>query len=240
MENDWRYIGNRGSTFYWVTNRGAPRLRIVATDIDGRSSERREIVAEDEATLDSATIVGDKLVVSYLSDARSMVRIFDLDGKPAGGIALPGIGYADSFRGEAGDPEGFYSFTSYNHPTAVYRYDSRTGETAAWAKPNVPFDPADFTVGQRFYRSRTGTRIPMFCSTSGPRPRRPARPALAIAASTSRNPSSRPAWPGFEQGSCSPVANLRGGRRIWLGLAVRGTARPKRTWFDDFIAAANI
>ena len=32
LENNWSYIGNRGDTFYWVTNVGAPRLRIVATD----------------------------------------------------------------------------------------------------------------------------------------------------------------------------------------------------------------
>ena len=33
LENQWDYIGNVGSTFSWATNKGAPRLRIVSTDV---------------------------------------------------------------------------------------------------------------------------------------------------------------------------------------------------------------
>ena len=48
LENDWTYLGNRGSTFYWQTNREAPRQRIVAMDIE-RPTELREIVPQDGA-----------------------------------------------------------------------------------------------------------------------------------------------------------------------------------------------
>ena len=29
LENDWSYLGNSGTTFYWRTNKDAPRQRIV-------------------------------------------------------------------------------------------------------------------------------------------------------------------------------------------------------------------
>jgi prolyl oligopeptidase len=242
MENDWRYIGNRGSTFYWVTNRGAPRLRVVATDIDRPSGEAREIVAEQEATLDSASIVGDKLLVSYLADAKTEVRSFALDGRPTGKITLPGIGYVGSFSGDAGDPEGFYSFTSYNVPTTIYRYDARSGETSVWAQPRVAFSPQDFTVEQRFYRSKDGERIPLFLvyrkdlDLSRPRPTLLYGYGGFNVSVTPSFSSTNLAW--VEQGGVYAVANLRGGGEYGAAWHDAGRLARKQNVFDDFIAAA--
>ena len=54
LQNDWQYIGNRGSTFYWATNTEAPRLRIVSTDISRPGLDVKQLVAEDAATLNGA------------------------------------------------------------------------------------------------------------------------------------------------------------------------------------------
>ena len=241
MENDWRYLGNQGSTFYWITNRGAPRLRIVATDIDRPFTELREIVPEDEATLDSAGIVGDKLLVSYLADAKTEIRTFALDGRRAGTIALPGIGYVGGFRGEPGDPEAFYSFTSYNYPTTIFRYDSSTGASSAWAQPQVAFSPQDFAVEQRFYRSKDGTRIPMFLFHRKDVELNRARPTLLYGYGGFNSPvtpsfsSTNLAW--VEQGGVLAVANLRGGGEYGAAWHDAGRLARKQNVFDDFIAA---
>src|SRR3546814_16776951 len=77
-------------------------------------------------------------------------------------IALPGIGTATGFDGEAGDPETFFSFTSFATPTTIYRYDVASGEATAWAQPELKFDSATFDVSQHFYTSKDGARVPMF------------------------------------------------------------------------------
>src|SRR6185503_6781527 len=114
MENDWNYLGNSGSVFYWRTNDGAPRQRIVATDVAQDGLQIREIVPQDAATLENASIVGNRLVAQYLVDAKSEVRTFGLDGRRIGAVALPGIGSAGGFRGDQSSSETFYSFASFN------------------------------------------------------------------------------------------------------------------------------
>jgi prolyl oligopeptidase len=54
LENNWSYVGNVGDTFYWVTNKDAPRLRLVSTDISRPTPEVKELIAQDEAVLDGA------------------------------------------------------------------------------------------------------------------------------------------------------------------------------------------
>ena len=241
LENDWRYLGNEGTRFYWVTNRGAPRLRIVATDIDRPVAEAREIVPENEATLDSASIVGDRLIAAYLVDAKTEVRTYTLDGRATGKVALPGIGSAAGFQGERGDPETFFTFTSFNYPTTVYRYDAASGQASVWAQPRVAFSPGDFAVEQRFYRSKDGTRIPLFLVYRKGLDLHRRHPTLLYgyggfnAAMTPAFSSTNLAW--IEQGGVYAMANLRGGSEYGSAWHDAGRLAKKQNVFDDFIAA---
>lgn len=241
LENNWSFVGNQGDTFYWVTNRGAPKLRIVSTDVNRPYTEAKQIVAEDEATLGDASIVGDKLIASYLVDAKTEVRTYDLNGRRAGTVKLPGIGTAGGFSGDADDSETFYAFSSFNMPTTIYRYDSRSGDTSVFAQPEVAFSPDDFTVSQRFYRSKDGTRVPMFVvhrkdlDTSKP------NPTLLYAYGGFNVPSlpgfspTRIAW--MEKGGVFALANIRGGGEYGKAWHDAGRLANKQNVFDDFIAA---
>jgi prolyl oligopeptidase len=240
LENEWRYVGNSGSHFVWVTNRDAPRLQIVTLDIADPNARPVTIVPEDAATLADASIVGDALIATYLVDAKSEVRRFGLDGTPAGTIALPGIGTASGFQGKPGDPETFFSFTSYATPTTIYRYDAGTGAVSTWARPEVAFDPADFTVEQRFYASKDGTRVPMFLvrknGTTGPAPTLLyGYGGFNIALTPAFSPTFL-AW--VDQGGVLAVANLRGGGEYGKAWHDAGRLANKQNVFDDFIAAS--
>ncbi|HEY0112754.1 MAG TPA: prolyl oligopeptidase family serine peptidase [Allosphingosinicella sp.] len=242
FESSWSYVGNVGSTFYWITDAGAARQKIVATDISRSGFEHRTIVPEDEATLGSASIVGGQLIASYLVHAKTEVRTFALDGRRLGAVTLPGIGSAGGFSGDADDPETFFSFTSFNVPAAVYRYDARTGQTSVWAEPRVPFTPADFTVEQRFYRSKDGTRIPLFLvyrkglDLSKPRPTLLYGYGGFNSSLTPSFSSTNLAW--VEQGGVYAAANLRGGGEYGKAWHDAGRLANKQNVFDDFIAAA--
>src|SRR5690606_9960397 len=114
------------------------------------------------------------LIVSYLEDASSQARTFDLAGKPLAPVALTGLGSVSGFTGKPGDPETFYSFASFNRPATVYRLNTATGETSVFAAPKLMFDPETIAVEQRFSASRDGTRVPMFIvrrkDVTGPAP----------------------------------------------------------------------
>jgi prolyl oligopeptidase len=240
LENDWSAIGNRGTLFYFSTNAEAPRDRVVTIDITDPTLTPTEIVPEQAETLAGASIVGDRLMLSYMVDAQTEVRRYGLDGTPDGVVALPGIGTASGFGGEAGDPETFFAFTSFNYPTTIFRYDVASGEAAPWAKPDVAFDPAEYAVEQRFFASKDGTRVPMFIvrkkTTTGPAPTLmwgyggfnvPYTPAFSAA---------RLAW--LEQGGVFVLANIRGGGEYGKAWHDGGRLANKQNVFDDFIAAA--
>jgi prolyl oligopeptidase len=239
LQHDWRYIGNQGSRFIWATNKGAPRLQIVSLDISQADPQPVTLVAESEATLDDASIVGDTLIASYLVDAKTEVRRFGLDGKPLGTVALPGIGTASGFDGKAGDPETYFAFTSYATPTTIYRYDAKTGEATVWEQPKVAFDPSMFKVEQRFYASKDGTRIPMFIvkrkDVTGPAPTLLyGYGGFNIALTPAFSPANL-AW--VDKGGVLAVANLRGGGEYGKAWHDGGRLANKQNVFDDFIAA---
>lgn len=242
LQNQWDYVGNVGNIFYWATNTEAPRLRIVSTDVTRPGLEVKPLVAEDEATLGGASIVGNQLIASYLVDAKTEVRTFTLDGRPTGKLTLPGIGTAGGFSGDASDSETFFSFSSFNMPATIYRYDSATGQMAVWAQPQVLFRPEDFTVSQRFYRSRDGTRVPMFIVHRRDLDMSKSHPTLLYAYggfNASMLPSfsaTRVAW--MEQGGVFAVANIRGGGEYGKAWHDAGRLAKKQNVFDDFIAAA--
>jgi prolyl oligopeptidase len=172
--NNWGYFGNRGSTFYFITDKDAPKQKIVSLDVAQAHPRAKTIVPQDEATLDGASLVGGKLVASYLADAKTEVRVYSPAGELTRKVELPGIGTAGGFGGEFDDPETFFAFTSFNRPTTVYRYNVATGEESVWAAPKLAFTPDEYKVEQVFYTSKDGTRVPMFvvrkASVTGPAP----------------------------------------------------------------------
>jgi prolyl oligopeptidase len=241
MQNQWDYIGNVGNTFYWATNTEAPRLRVVSTDISRPGLDVKQLVAEDEATLGAASIVGNRLIVSYLVDAKTEVRTFSLDGKPIDKVTLPGIGTAGGFSGDADDSETFFAFSSFNMPTTIYRYDAASGQVTPWAQPQVRFRPEDFTVSQRFYRSKDGTRVPMFIVHRRDLDMKKPHPTLLYgyggfnASMLPGFSASRMAW--VEQGGVFALANIRGGGEYGKAWHDAGRLAYKQNVFDDFIAA---
>lgn len=239
FDNNWGYIGNRGTTFYFVTDQGAPRQKVVALDVAAAKAAPKTVIAEDAATLEGAGLVGGKLIASYLADAKTEVRVHALDGSLTRKVELPGIGTAGGFTGEFDDPETFFYFTSFNQPTTVYRYDVASGQATSWAAPKLAFNPDDYSVEQRFYNSKDGTRVPMFVvrkkSVTGPAPTLLYGYGGFDISLTPGFSATRLAW--LEKGGVYAVANLRGGGEYGKEWHDAGRLAKKQNVFDDFIAA---
>ena len=237
LENEWSYAGNSGTTFFWNTNKDAPRGRIVAMDV-ARPQAIRDVVPQDQAVLEGAQTIGGQLVLSYLVDAKTEIRRYALDGRKLGTVKLPGIGTA-SISGDADDAEAFYAYTSFNAPTTIYRYDVKADRATAWASPKVAFDPNRYGVEQRFYTSKDGTRVPMFVvrrkDVTGPAPTMLWGYGGFNVSYTPAFSASRIAW--MEQGGVFVLANIRGGGEYGKAWHDGGRLKNKQNVFDDFIAA---
>ncbi|MFA5968241.1 MAG: prolyl oligopeptidase family serine peptidase [Sphingomonas sp.] len=241
LDNEWSLVGNEGGNFYWQTNKDAPRGKIVVMNLYARSAlpPVQDVVPEDKDVLESASILGGKILATYLADVKSEVRRYTPDGQLVGKVALPGIGSVVGGSGSAKDTETFFAFTSFTTPTTVFRYDVASDTSTVWAAPKVAFDPANFTVEQVFYPSKDGTRVPMFIvrkkGVTGP------APTLLYAYggfNITMNPgfsASRLAW--VEQGGVFALANIRGGGEYGKPWHDGGRLHNKQNVFDDFIAA---
>ena len=241
LDNNWELVGNQGDVFYFVTNSGAPRERIVSMDISTTSRATREVVPEDEATLENAQIIGDRIVASYLKDASNEIRVFDLAGRMTGTVDLPGLGTTAGFDGEPDDNESFFAFTSFATPTRIYRYDAGENAIAVFAEPDLNFDPDLYSVEQRFYQSKDGTRVPMFIVHRAGLDMSETHPTMLYGYggfNISITPSFSPAvlqW--MEMGGVYAVANIRGGGEYGMEWHDAGRLADKQNVFDDFIAA---
>jgi prolyl oligopeptidase len=242
LEASFSVIGNDGPVLFLRTDLDAPRSRIIAIDL--RAPERgnwKTLVAETNDTMASATLVGDRLVVEYMRDARSILRRFTQDGADLGEIALPGIGQVGGLSGREDESELFFSYSSFNQPSTIFRTDVVTGETRVFEQPALAFDPSLYETRQVFYASKDGTRIPMFITARRDLPRDRPHPTLLYGYggfNISLSPSysaSTIAW--LEQGGVYAVANLRGGGEYGREWHAAGTKLRKQNVFDDFIAA---
>ncbi|NRD90484.1 S9 family peptidase [Sphingopyxis sp. BSNA05] len=240
FEHDWRLIDGVGDTLYFVTNKDAPRLRVVKASLTDDEPEFTELVAESDAVVDGAMIVNDRLVVSYLVDAKSRLSVFDLDGEALGSLDLPGPGQVTGLSGSMKSDEGFFTFGSFNRPTTVFRYEPSSAPTI-WAEPSLPFDPASVEVTQRFYASKDGTKIPMFLVHMKGQDLSKGAPTLLYGYggfNISVLPQYKPAWMAWiKAGGVFASANLRGGGEYGKEWHDGGRLQNKQNVFDDFIAA---
>jgi prolyl oligopeptidase len=200
------------------------------------------IVPEGPDVLDGANIVGNKLFVHRLKDVRSQMNAYTLQGKPAGTIAFDGMGVASGMAGSMKDRYGFYSFQSFIHPPTIYRYDTQTGKQEIFAQPKTPFNSNDYELKQAFYKSKDGTRVPIFIAGKKGLKMDGSERLLMTGYggfNLSETPDWNPLWAAWmAQGGWFAVPNLRGGGEYGESWHKQGMFEKKQNVFDDFYAAA--
>jgi prolyl oligopeptidase len=232
-----------GNWLFFKTDWQAPRGRVIRVDLaKPRQSAWRVVVPEGEDIIDGMAVAGGKILVTYIHNAIPSVAIFEADGKRSGVIDPPAIGYLGDLSGRWESNEVFFTFSSYHIPTRIYNYFLDDGTTAVWARINAPFVSENFTVEQVWYKSRDGTRVPMFVGHSKNIKLDGSNPTLLTGYGGFRS-SAMPyyatdaaLW--LSQGGVYAEPCLRGGSEFGEEWHRTGMLDKKQNTFDDFIAAA--
>ncbi|MDB5385852.1 MAG: f1pep1, partial [Planctomycetaceae bacterium] len=232
-----------GDECYIQTNWKAPHGRIMRVDL--KHPERanwKESIATSDSVMEGFSLVGGNLYVQFLDQVRSRVTVYDPDGKKLRDIQFPSLGTVSGIDGEWNRHEAFYSFSSYHIPTTIFREDTKTGEQFVWAKSKVPVDSDRFEVRQVFFKSKDGTRVPMFLVHRKDLKRDGQNPTILYGYG-GFNISLTPAFSAkavqwCELGGVYAVANLRGGGEFGEDWHKAGMGERKQNVFDDFYAAA--
>jgi prolyl oligopeptidase len=244
---------------YITTNEDAPRYRVFVTDAGNFERDAwKEIIPQSDAVLQGAAVFGGKLFAQYEQNASSQLKLFDLEGKSLSDIALPAIGTVFGASGRWNRDEFFFGFQSFTTPPSIYRVAMGiehleakdgaaapyvSGGTSLWTKVDSPsIDPSQYEVAQEWFKSKDGTRVPMFVVHKKGLTKNGKNPTLLTAYggfNVSLTPSfSRTAYLWMEHGGIFAVANLRGGAEFGEDWHRAGMLDKKQNVFDDMIAAA--
>ncbi len=243
FNNNYSVIDNIGDKLLVQTDKGAPMYRLVLIDPKNPEETNWEtILPEQKNVLQSVSIIGGKLFVEYMKDACSHDYMFDLNGKNEEEIKLPGIGTVGGFSGKRDDKTAFYAFTSFTFPTTIYKFDVDMKQSSVLYKPEIDFNFDNYITKQIFYKSKDGTKVPMFIVYKKGLKMNGNNPAFLYAYGgfdISINPAfsiSRLIF--LENGGVLAIPNIRGGSEYGEAWHKAGMLEKKQNVFDDFIAAA--
>jgi prolyl oligopeptidase len=243
-DDSYDVLDNVGDKFLVFTDHKSPNGRVFLFDPKHpEEANWKDVLPEKPEPIDFATLAGGKLFVGYLKDVAARVYVYSLDGKLENEIKLPGPGTVGGFGGRSDDKFTFYTFTTFNFPPTIYKYDIATKRSTVFRQPEIPgFKSSDFETSEVFYTSKDGTRVPMFLVH---------KKGIKL---DGNNPTVLYGYGGFnsttfptfnplrlallEQGVVYASANMRGGGEYGEKWHEAGTKLKKQNVFDDFIAAA--
>jgi prolyl oligopeptidase len=228
---------------YIMTNDDASNYRLVAVPIDNPADKTRwkDVIPERDYVLRGISYVGNKLIANYMKDAHTYIEIFDIDGKNSYPLEIP-VGSVGGFGGKPEDNITFYSYTSFNTPAVIYKYDIKNNVSTEYSRSLIKFDSENYLTKQVFFTSKDGTKIPMFITYKKGTELNGKNPTLLYGYG-GFNSSITPGFsisrvPLLENGCIYAVVNLRGGGEYGESWHKAGTLMQKQNVFDDCIAAA--
>lgn len=241
---DYSYwtLDNMGNKLLIMTNKDAPKYKLMLADLDHPSDPWKTILPEQDNVLTSIHFVDGKLIATYMKNVTSRVYVYDSTGKFLNEIKLPALGSVYGFSGKRYDKQVFYTFTSFTYPADIYLYDVEKQESTLFKKSEVKFNPNEYEAKQVFYKSKDGTSIPMFIVN---------KKGVVL---NGNNPTLLYGYGGFnismepyfsisrlillENGGVFAMPNIRGGGEYGEDWHHAGMLLNKQNVFDDFIAAA--
>jgi prolyl oligopeptidase len=243
----YSFVEHDGPVFYILTNRDAPRKKLVAVDTSKRdaadSPNWKTIIPEGHDTIGSVECINNQFLVTILHDAHELMTVYDMNGQRVREIELPTLGSVSGASGQRTHTETFFSFTSYIDPPTIYRYDFVNQKLELLRKPEVKFDSSRYETKQVFVTSKDGTtKVPMFIThkkglkLDGNNPTMLNGYGGFTVSLTPGFSTARIVW--LENGGVFCVANLRGGDEYGEAWHRAGMLENKQNVFDDFIACA--
>ncbi|XP_042477460.1 prolyl endopeptidase-like [Macadamia integrifolia] len=247
FEASYRAVANDGTIFTFLTNKDAPKYKLVRVDLKEPTVWTDVLRESEKDVLESAYAVnGNQILVSYLSDVKYVLQVRDMEtGSLINRLPID-IGTIYGINGRRKDTEVFIGFTSFLTPGIIYRCNLKTvvPEMMIFREIVVPgFDRSEFRVNQVFVASKDGTKIPMFIVSK----RNICLDGL--------NPCVLYGYGGFNisltpwfsvnsivlsrhLGAVFCIANIRGGGEYGEEWHKAGSLGKKQNCFDDFISAA--
>lgn len=145
-------ISNDESLFTFLTNKDAPKYKLVRVDLKEPNSWTDVVEEHEKDVLASACAVnGNQLVACYMSDVKHILQIRDLKSGSLLHQLPVDIGSVSDVSARRKDNTFFFSFTSFLTPGVIYKCDlaNESPEVKVFREVTVPgFDREAFQATQ--------------------------------------------------------------------------------------------
>lgn len=173
-EYEYSVLCNDGPVFYFMTNKDAPKKKIVKTTfVEGQTEYVFEdVLPEDpKRVLSFATVLHSTLLVVYMEDVVERLYVGALASPHLVEVPLPTVGAVAAMKCERYKDWFFIKLMSYTTPGLILHTtipkDAVPGAVprlTTWKEEKVGnMTSSDFTCRQMFYKNKDDdTRIPLF------------------------------------------------------------------------------
>ncbi|GAB4832982.1 hypothetical protein Ancab_007003 [Ancistrocladus abbreviatus] len=246
FEASYDTIANDDTVFTFLTNKDAPRYKVVRVDLREPSIWTDVVPESEKDVLESAHAVNsNQLLLNYLSDVKAVLQIRDLK-TGSFQCQLPiDIGSVSDICARREDSTVFLKFTGFLTPGIIYQCDLKTEDPdlKIFREIVVPkFDRTKYQVDQVFVPSKDGTKIPIFIVAKKDILLDGSHPCLLYGYG-GFNISITPSFSVSHivllehLGAVCCIANIRGGGEYGEEWHKAGSLAKKQNCFDDFISA---
>lgn len=240
---EYNVLDQVGDNLYVLTNFNAPKYKLVRINVNSLNvGNWIDVLPEKKEVLDQCSLAGDKIIASYIQDAKSKLEAYDIKGNYLYDITLPTIGSVSNISSSIKSAEVFYTFESFTVAPTIYKYDADKNIQEEYFKPELDFDASEYETKQVFYEGKDGIKIPMFIVHKKGLKLDAKAPTLLYAYggfNISFLPyfkADRLVW--LENNGVFALANIRGGGEYGENWHKAGMRLNKQNVFDDFIAAS--
>jgi len=241
----FHFIGEFAGILYFITDKNAPKRRIVSVTLDAskrKPTRLRNVVEEKTHPLKRAYLWGETLFCLYLTEqGQSIECISRLDGRLLSQTRLP----ANAAVKECGFieyPKMTMRVEGHTTPNSIYEFDFKTGQLHLDVSQTPLVDMTQYTTELLYARSKDGTLVPFYVSYKKGLPLDGDNPTI-LTGYGGFNVCVEPrfchykmAW--MELGGVCVEAVLRGGGEFGRQWRDDGAGEKKQNTFNDFIAVA--
>ncbi len=229
---------------YFLTNHKAENYRVIATEtrrLPLSVNKWPELIKEKKYPLQDISFTYSKILVTYLVNVSNKIEVLNYSGRRRGKVSLPKFSLA-SVGARRTEKEFFFEIESFLSSGEVYRYDPKRDNYFIYKKAELTLSDREYVVEQKWYKSKDGTRVPMFTLYKRGVKLKNQNPTLLYGYGGFEHlitPNFPKVWlPFIKRGGVFAIANIRGGGEFgkkWHTSAILGK---KQKSFDDFIWAA--
>lgn len=240
---EYKVVDQVGDNLIVLTNFQAPKYKLVRINVNTLNvGNWVDVIPDKNYVLENCVLAGDKILASYIKDAKAKLEVYTSKGDYLYDVELPGVGSISDVNASASSDESFFTFKSFTVAPTVFKYNVKDNKLVTHFEPSLKFNADDYITKQVFYEGKDGIKIPMFIVHKKGIELDGNNPALLYAYggfNVSELPKfkvERLVW--LENGGIFALPNIRGGGEYGENWHKSGTRLNKQNVFDDYIAAS--